>query len=459
VVAPENKDVYGRVYRDALFPTWERLRGRATLAHLDELEASQWHSADEIAARQLVDLKRLLQHAFDHVPFYRARFDERELAPSDVRELSDLAKLPFLTRADIRSSAQERTSTVPPFPSIFKTTSGSSGKPITIAYDQESEVWRQSMKWRSYGWARFRPGDPVLHYWGPPQKPLPKPATRAKIAVDRKLRRELYVNCVAQSDADLEAVVQTIEDFRPSVIVSYAQAAGNLARFMNQRGLRLSRRIPIICTAEQLVPADRVELERAFGRDVFNSYGGRETMLLAMECDAHDGLHVAAENILIEVVVEENGRTRAALPGETGEVVVTDLHNFGSPLIRYTNGDLARVGTGTRCDCERGLPKLEAIEGRVTDALRDGNGGRVQGMIFPVVMLKYADAVRQYQAVQHKDRSVTVRIVPSPLFTPEVEGLMRGNLERAISGVAVKIEVVTQIPVPDSGKQRLIVIE
>jgi phenylacetate-CoA ligase len=453
------KDVYGAVYRGALFPAWERFRGRKTLDRQRDLEVSQWRSAEEIAARQLADLRALLRHAYAHVPFYRARFDDNGMRPDDVHELSDLLKLPLLTRPDIRASVKERCSTAPPFPEIFKTTSGSSGKPITIAYDQGSEVWRQAVKWRSYGWAGFKPGDRVLHYWGPPQLPLPKRSKRAKIAVDRALRRELYVNCVAQADNDLEEVVRTIERFAPRVIVAYAQAAGNLARFMNARGKKLARQIPIICTAEQLVASYREQIEQAFGPEIYNSYGGRETMLLAMECEAHDGLHTAAENILVEVLVTENGYMRPARPGETGEVVVTDLHNFGSPLIRYANGDLAKMGSPARCACKRGLPKLDSIEGRVTDALQDANGGRVQGMLFPVLMLPYADSVRQYQAVQHKDRSVTLRIVPSPLFKPQVEDLLRGNIERAIRGVPVKVDLVDEIPPAISGKQRLIVIE
>jgi phenylacetate-CoA ligase len=452
-------DPYGTVYRFALFPAWEALMGRPTLARMRYLEQTQWLPREDLVARQTASLRRLLWHAYDHVPYFKRTFRERGVSPKDVRTVEDVRHLPILSRAAVRTSLEERTSAAPPFPTIRKTTSGSTGTPITIAYDEESEHWRQGVKWRGYGWARFRPGDRVMHYWGPPQvkAPLPK---RAKISVDRFVRRELYVDCVAQSEIGLMRAVKAIRTFRPAVIITYAQAGGNLARFINKHGHRDWDEIPVICTAEQLFPHDRVEIEAAFGNQVYNSYGGRETMLLAMECEAHDGLHVSHENILLEVLVtEESGAVRAARAGETGEVVVTDLHNFGAPLIRYANGDLAKVMSDGPCACGRALPRLSAVEGRKADTLVDGYGGQVHGMIFPVLMLPLAEAVQQYQAVQHKDRSLTVRIVPTPKFDERARRLILESLERTVRGIPIAVELTDNIPCSASGKRRPVIVE
>lgn len=452
-------DPYGTVYRFALFPAWEALMGRPTLARLRYLERTQWLSRDELAARQLASLRRLLWHAYDHVPYYRRAFRDAGVTPKDIVTTRDLLRVPLLSRAEVRTSLAERTSLAPPFPTIRKTTSGSTGTPITIAYDVESEHWRQGVKWRGYGWARFRPGDRVMHYWGPPQvkAPLPK---RAKISVDRMVRREMYVDCVAQDEVGLMRAVRRIRSFRPAVIITYAQAGGNLARFINTRGLRDWDAIPVICTAEQLFPHDRVEIEQAFGPHVYNSYGGRETMLLAMECDAHDGLHVSQENILLEVVVTEpDGTQRHAEPGEVGEVVVTDLHNFGAPMIRYANGDLGKSMPDGQCACGRSLPRLATVEGRKADTLIDGHGGQVHGMIFPVLMLPLAEAVQQYQAIQHKDRSLTVKIVPTPKFDEFARRLIMESLERTIRGIPIAVELTDHIPASASGKRRPVIVE
>ena len=433
--------------------------GRPTLARLRYLEHTQWLSRDELAGRQMGSLRRLLWHAFDHVPYYRRAFRDVKVTPKDIRSTDDIRRLPLLSRASVRVSLHERTSLAPPFPTIRKTTSGSTGTPITIAYDQESEHWRQGVKWRGYGWARFRPGDRVMHYWGPPQVRAPL-SKRAKIKVDRLVRRELYVDCVAQDEVGLMRSVNAIRQFQPTAIVTYAQAGGNLARFINARGVRDWDTIPVICTAEQLYPHDRVEIEQAFGSEVYNSYGGRETMLLAMECEAHEGLHISMENILLEVLVTEpDGTQRAARPGETGEVVVTDLHNFGAPMIRYSNGDLAKVMSDGYCACGRALPRLSAVEGRKADTLIDGYGGQVHGMIFPVLMLPLADAVQQYQAIQRKDRSLTVKIVPTQRFDEWARRMILESLERAIRGIPIAVEITDNIPATTSGKRRPVIVE
>ena len=454
----ERIDLYGRLYRGALFPLWEGvLRGRPTVSRIAYLERTQHLPADELKALQLGALRRLLRHAYAHCPYYRARFDEVGVDPSGIRDLADLIKLPLLSREDVRDSLNARASTAPPFPTITKTTSGSSGKPLTIAYDTDSEDWRQAVKWRAYKWAGYRPGDRCIHYWGP-QSRIASFGKRTKVKVDRLLRRETYVNCVFQSEEALANVVETLTHAPPTVIVAYARSAGNLARFINERGVRAWDTIPIICTAEQLFPQDRVEITRAFGNAVFNSYGGRETMLIAAECEAHDGLHVSTENILVEVLVTENGRHRAAEPGELGEIAVTDLHNLGSPLIRYLNGDLAIREKDGMCACGRTMERLRSLEGRKTDTFRDARGNQVHGMLLPVLMLPYAHAVQHYQAVQHVDRSITLKVVPTSAFESVRETLSK-SLREAIAGVPIEIVLVDEIPFSASGKQHPVIVE
>ncbi len=165
--------------------------------------------------------------------------------------------------------------------------------------------------------------------------------TRAKIKLDHYLHRDIHIPCAIMTDAQLLHVVDVLTRTRPHVLVCYAQAGGELARFINRRNLRAWSTLPVICGAERLLPGDRADLEEAFGPTVFDTYGCREVMMIAAECEAHDGLHVSMENLVVEVVVTENGTQRPAREGETGEVVLTDLHNRAMPFIRYANGDTA----------------------------------------------------------------------------------------------------------------------
>jgi phenylacetate-CoA ligase len=454
-------DLYGTAFRRVLFPLWEgTLRGRPTFEHLRFLERTQWRSLDELQALQLGALRRLLRHAHDHVPYYRDRMAAVGLAPEDVRGIEDLARLPLLTRAQAAESAETRRSLAAPLPVIAKSTSGSTGSPLAFAYDWGSEHWRQATKLRGYGWGGYFPGARALHYWGL-SPPRPTAAGRAKVRLDRWIRRDRYLDCVRRDEPSLLRAVEEIRRYRPQVFVCYTQGGADLARFVLEQGLRTWDSFPVLCAAERLFTADRAVLEEAFGPEIFETYGSREVMLIASECEAHDGLHLSMENLLVELVVDDRkGGLRAARPGESGEVVITDLHNFGMPFIRYASGDRAVAGPPGMCACGRPLLRLGAVEGRQTETLRDGRGGRIGGLVFNVVFgAGLGKGVRAFQAVQHPDDSITLKIVPSSAFDDAARAELRAACERQLVGLRFEIELVPEIPVGPNGKRKIVILE
>jgi phenylacetate-CoA ligase len=365
-----------------------------------------------------------------------------------------------MTRDEATDTLDERKSRKPPLPDIRKMTSGTTGRPLTFAYDRGSEYWRQATKLRGYAWAGYRPGDRSLHFWGSVAS-VQRPGSRERVkqGLDHLLRREHYVNCADLSEAALDQAVSEIRKFRPTVIVCYAQAGAALARHIVESKRRDWSDIAIISAAERLFPADRAVMTEAFGPQVFETYGSREVMLIASECPAHAGLHVSMENLIVEVVVREDGKTRLAKPGELGEVVVTDLHNYGAPFVRYVNGDLAIALADERCSCGRSLRRLATVEGRANDTLRDGAGRPVSGMFFAVLFSTLADKVRRFQVVQRRDRSVELKLVPGIAFDESLLDVVRRNCGKFLPGVVLRTEVVPDIPVPPSGKQRVVMVE
>jgi phenylacetate-coenzyme A ligase PaaK-like adenylate-forming protein len=454
-------DGYGILFRRVLFPGWERgIRRRPTLEHLASLRRSQWFGADRLRALQSIGFERLLEHAYRNVPFYRKRMDEVGLRPEAIHGIEDLRSLPLLTREEARRSLAERSSTAPPLPEIKKTTSGTSGNPLPFAYDRGSEWFRQAVKLRGYGWAHYELGDQSLHYWGSSAAIVPPPAlARAKIRLDHALKREHFVDCAVRSDASLRDLVVKIRQLRPKVLLCYAQAGAALARYVLDTGSELPGGMSVITAAERLFRRDREALTRAFGPDVFESYGSREFMLIASECDAHDGLHVSMENLIVELIVRDGGGLRAAEPGEVGEVVVTDLHNYGAPFIRYLNGDLAtRVQSG-RCACGRELDRLRSIEGRVSDTLRDAEGRSVSSLFFNVMFTALADKVSEFQVVQRRDGSIDLSVVPARGFDQDTLQIMRRSSAKYLAGVELRTHVVPEIPVEANGKLSMLKVE
>lgn len=446
-------DVYGGMYRTVLMPGWERLRGRRTFERLRYLERSQWEPASSVRALQAMELRRLLVHAGERIPYYRELFASVGFDPRRLASTDDLAKLPLLTKDTIRARYRDLVDTDTAPTHVRKHTSGSSGEPFAFEYDRDSEVWRQAVKWRTYRWSGYRPGMRCFYYWG---MPLPlEGAHGLKVWLDRAVRREKYVDCLVQDEASLARSAEALRRFRPEVIVGYSVALAALSRFITDRGLRDWDRIAVIGSSEALYDEDRAALVAAFGDAVFDTYGTRETMLLAAECDAHAGLHSMDDAQIVEVLTDG----RPARPGETGEVVVTDLHNFGMPLVRYRNGDLARTTDGAPCPCGRGLSRaIERIEGRKTEQLRDAQGRPVSGMLVSSLLANMRHRVRELQAVQREAGDLVLRIVPGPDYDEAAMNDLAAVASRRLGGV-VTIEKTARIERGPSGKHRLVVVE
>lgn len=454
-------DLYGRMLHDVLFPAFEAARGRPTVGLMRYLDRTQWASRDELNAIQSGLLRRLIRHAYRHTAWYRQALDARGLSPQDVREVEDLAKLPLLDKDDARGSHEARTATAPPYAVIKKATSGSTGVPVIVAYNAESRHWRDATRWRGYGWAGYQVGMKALHYWGFGAVPPATVVGKAKQALDRALKRDVYVDCTPRGDEDLDRVVDTIRRERPQVIVAYAQGAATLARHVLRTGRRDWGAIPVLCGAERLWDADRDAIGRAFG-PAFETYGSREVMLIGSECEAHDGMHASMETMIVELVVREpDGRIRAARPGESGELAITDLHNLAAPMIRYVIGDLAVARAPGRCACGRWLDRIGPIEGRVTETLRDGRGNAVNGLVFNVLIVSLADAAKRFQVVQHADGRISFRIVTMDGrdLPPAMRRLVDEFTAKYLPGVPVTVERVDHIEPGPAGKHRVVVVE
>lgn len=454
-------DLYRSILANALFPAFESLRGRPTVPLLRHSRKTEWRSTEDLRDMQVGALRRLIHHAQTHTAHYRGLLDELNLDYTDFNSVSDLSALPLLDRKILMATVEQRRSAAPPFAVITKRTSGSSGEPAVIHYNEESRHWRDAMRLRGYGWAGYEIGMRALHYWAVPPKGAMPWWKQQRANLDRAIKRELYVDSTPRSEDDLLQVVMQIRRFNPQVMVAYANGAAALARYVNDRNLRTWDQIPVLSAAEALTTADRASIEKAFG-PTFDTYGCREFMLIGAECEAHDGLHVSMENLIVEIVVRDpSGKSRAAVPGETGEVVVTDLHNLACPMIRYVTGDLAVARPDTTCRCGRGLSKIGQIEGRVTETLQDGRGRAVSGLVFNIIVQAHGAAVKSFQVLQRADRSVIFKVVPATghaLSDAAVNGI-RAHVERYLPGVPLSIENVSEIPLTPAGKRRVVVVE
>lgn len=445
---------YTALFDSLLWPVWERvIRRRETLDHLRYLEQSQWQDQEERQAEEVRALVSLLSYAGRNVPYYRELFRAHRFEPRGVRSRADLAELPFLTREIIRERYHDLIDPAHRGKNLKKGTSGSTGTPLKFEYSMASECWRQAVKVRGYGWAGYRPGRKTFYYWAAVSAATPT----FKIRFDRLLRRETFLDSMRQDEDSRRAALEMLRRTRPEVIVCYTQSCAQFARWIVERGLRDWDDIPVICGAEAVLLADRAALAEAFGPEIFETYGSRETMLVAAECEAHAGMHLSEENLLVELTRDG----RAVAPGETGDVAITDLHNLGMPMIRYLNGDLAVAGDPGRCACGRGLTRIARVDGRRADTMLDRDGNAVPGIVFHVL---FSDArkelVRQFQAVQCAEGEVVLKVVRGRDFDEEAFRSVTHRFATYLRGLPFKVEFHESIlPHRRSGKIQTIVVE
>lgn len=437
--------------RSVLMPLFETgLKRRKTLRYWDGLEHSQWMSGAELEAMRLASLRRLIAHAETKCPYYREAWRARGIAAADLNSLADLAKWPIVDRGVIREN-RERMRT-PGARLIARATGGSSGEPLQFDIDHESYERRVAAWHRGYGWAGAGPGTRQLYLWGTPLGARPWTA-RAKDWLYEAMQRKRMVGCFDGGAELAWRFAAEIERYRPDAIVAYTNPIYEVARQLEAEGRRVGFKAgAIVVGAEKLHPFQRETIERVFGAPVFETYGSREFMLIGAECERHAGLHISAEHLIVEIV-DDDGKPVEA--GAEGNVVVTDLFNYGMPFVRYMNGDRAIKAAGV-CACGRGLPMLEKVVGRRLDVLRGSSGRMIPGEFFPH-LVKDFKGVRRFQVVQEElDR---VRFMLEPKSLPEGERVELERVVREAFGpeVRVEFEPVDRIALTRASKHQVVV--
>lgn len=449
------RGLYACAYEAYLYPAWQRVvRRRPIGTHLQVLEASQWLQPEARDRLQLDSLRALLDHASRNITYWRELFGNLRFDPREVRSLGDLSVLPVLTREIINERYDDLVDPAHRGRNIHKGTSGTSGVPLKFEYCNESEAWRQATRLRGYGWAGYRMGLPTVHYWGAGSG-VPRGLAGGKVHLDRALRREVYVDAAKQDEASLCNAAAVFSRIKPHCIIAYTQALAAFARWAAERGLRDWPDARVLCGAEALLPHDREAIASAFGPHIFETYGSRETMLVAAECEIHDGMHLSDENLLVEI--DRDGQPVPA--GEPGDVLITDLHNYGMPLIRYANGDLATMAHDGTCACGRGLRKLARVEGRSTDTLRDANGDPVPGMLIISLLAHEAGLLRAFQGIQKPSGEIELKIVRGRDWDEARLHTTLRRIEPYFKGLPVRVSYCDEIPALKSGKRHPIVIE
>ena len=304
------------------------------------------------------------------MPFYRRRFDEADVRPAAIQSPADLALLPLLTKRDIQDHTSELIAHGTDRRRLRENhTGGSTGHPLTFYQDAAFRAWSDADQLRNYRMSGYELGTRWAFLWGSDYDAAVHKGWRGRLQ-DKIIYNLLWINTF---DLTVNTLVEAANDlvrFQPEVIAAYVSSATLLARLVRERGIIGIRPRAIQTSAEVLTEDDRQLLREAFGCEAFDRYGCREVYNIAHECNAHRGLHILAENNLVELL---DAAGHPAAPGAVGRIVVTNLNNFAMPFIRYEIGDMA-IQSKDACMCGRGLPLLDAVVGRRADIITSPSG-------------------------------------------------------------------------------------
>lgn len=400
---------------------------------------------------QSARLRRLIAHAYDAVPYYRALFQRHRIRPEDVRTTADLPAVPISTRRDVQraSSADLIARGLDPSRLIAYRTSGSTGEPLTVRRTWVEERLNSAFRLRAFRDFGVRAGDVRAVLWagggiitphGPRnwdglQHALRSLGSYRKVQVDYRIPDSELLDRLASIGPDVLAG-------SPSVLARTGRA------MMRERPGAIAPRL-VISGGEVLLPLERRQISESFRAHVVDLYSSHELGLIGWECPRGAGLHVADDSLVLEVLTDG----RPAEPGEAGELVATRLHAFAMPFIRYRTGDVVTRGPAP-CPCGAAFSTIMTVEGRMIDHFEMPDGRLLHPNALVVALLRHAARwVAQYQLTQETPGRIVLRIAPLASPTPEEVAAIEHH-GRAAFGPDVDFQLLLVQEIPQEGNEK-----
>lgn len=442
---------YNYLSEKAILPLSDLVLGMKISSSLAFLQESQYWSRNELSAHQFIRLKELINHAHSFVPYYKNLFLKLNIRPEDFRSLSDLQKLPILTKATIKQEGIEKfaSTVIKNNKRILNSSSGSTGEPLFYYNTREAYSMNLASSIRGWYWMGYRFGDRFIKLSQNIRETTVK-------KIQDKITRNLYLAVNPLTNSNFDHILNEIDHYKPGFIRCYPDPLLFLARYKKNHPEFTHTPISIATTGNTLYPETRREIEDAFGCKVFDAYNceGNSTVF---ECPNHTCYHSSEEYGISEILDEENNPVSSG----TGRLITTDLWNLAHPFIRYDTQDLVETDD-IPCKCGRSLLKINKILGRDNEILIMENGRKF--IVHNFTGFFQSDSpninrsVDQFQVVKRRDDTVLIRIIVNARYNNQVKDYILKYWEAEFK-TKVIVEKVEQIPLTVVGKRKFILNE
>ena len=423
-----------------------------------QLERSERWPAEKLQAEQFRQAGELLVHCAAHVPFWRDRLAKFGLPTPGPLTWNDWRRLPVLTRSDVQAAGTAQH----PAPSqshhgrvVHDTTSGSSGVQLNYLTTDLAQFFWHGFLLREMLWQGWNPAGRLAVIMGDPTGTASPPDGRETPDWGQQLAKLFATGPAATLDirSPIEIQAAWLTRQNPDMLLTWPSNLVALAKHCLDHGIRPSRLRVARTLGETVNESLRALCRDAWGAELVDCYSAAEVGYIALQCPTGSHYHIQSEGILVEVL-DDAGAPCA--PGESGRVVVTPLHNFAMPLLRYETGDVAEVGGP--CACGRTLATLTRVLGRTRDRLILPDGRR-RFVSKPPAFGEVAE-IRRYQIAQVARELIEIRVEASSPLPTATEAILEQSLADTLQHrFAVRFAYFEKFPHPAGVKYRDVVCE
>ncbi len=398
---------------------------------------------EELETFQLKKIRKIVEYSYENTSFYNNSMKKTGIRPSDIKKLSDLNKLPILTKNEIQSISIDNFLGKKNAYKIKRTTSGSTGKPLTVYLDPLSEL-QDNIEWTR---ALFRDGMSIWDKMAVISDPRYFPKKR--FYENFGLIRRQYISIFEKSSKQLNNLI----DYHPDIIRGYPS---NLLIMLHENPDVFKKIAPrlIFTSGELLDKGTRDFISESYKCEHFDFYVCNEFSLLAWECSSHKGYHINADSKYIEIIKDGE----IAAPDERGEIIVTRFNNPVMPLIRYKIGDIGSIRNDP-CSCGVNFPLLDMVEGRTDDLMITTNGYIVTPLIFFPYPFKSYEGIYQFRVIQENRYKITIELAADMdlLYEDSLENARRSIKDVFGEDMEVDFSIVEKIEPEPNGKIKKII--
>ena len=412
------------------------------------LSKTQWYKPEPLKKIQENNLRSLIKHAYQNVPYYHKVFKKRKLRPDDIKTIEDLRKLPILSKDDVRKNFTQLVAVNSKnFNYGFNTTHGTTGKPLTFCLDQQNREKEYATQWRQLQWAGIDFSAKIATFRG--NFVYTHGKTKA-ISKFNALSKELDFNSYNMNENLLLHYIKKLKNFQPDLIKGYPSVLQTMSKFMLNNNIKYSPKV-IQTSSETLFQNDREFIEKAFECKIYDWYGQSEYVVSAGQCP-EGNYHINVESGIMEFIKDDENVS----PDELGEILGTGFFNYSMPFIRYKIGDVGRYSSDL-CACGRALPLLQSLEGRINDLIITPDNKTISGLAFHHYWRRrinpYLPNVEDVHIIQKSKRKLLIELVKKEGYLDKETHIILKELKMLL-GSQMEIEFKDVDPMQIGNKRR-----